>query len=102
MTGRQGNLYSLCTNKLAGRPANLYKLAPMSAVDQLIDAFGGIRAAQRKLGEKHASTLQSWQKTGSIPHFRAHQIRGAAAEHGVRLPAKLMAALFPPQDNKAA
>lgn len=76
-------------------------MQPMSTVDQLVEAFGGIRAMQRKLGEKHASLIQGWIETGNIPHYREAQVRAAAEKHGVRLTAKLMAAAFPPQAEAA-
>jgi hypothetical protein len=67
----------------------------MSPVDDLIKRFGGLREAQRKLGEKHGSTLQSWQKAGRIPHFRRAQIRDAAEKHNIDVPDKLWRQLFP-------
>lgn len=74
----------------------------MKPVDQLVEAFGGVRAFQRKLSERHASLIQGWQETGNIPHYREAQIRAAAEKYGVRLPSKLMAELFPKRDAEAA
>ena len=85
-------------NNLAVCTDYLYTIRPMSPVDKLIEAFGGIRAAQRALDEKHASVLQSWQKSGRIPHYREPQVRQAAEKAGVRLSAKLLAELFPARE----
>jgi hypothetical protein len=68
----------------------------MNPVDELIDLFGGtFRECARKLGEKNHSTLQTWKNAGSIPHYRRHQVRAAAEEFGVEIPADLWNRLFP-------
>lgn len=72
----------------------------MKPIDRLIHAFGGVRAFQRKLGEKHASLIQGWQETDNVPHYREAQIRAAAKKHAIVLPAEMMAAIFP--DEEAA
>ena len=69
----------------------------MNPAKEIIRAFGGLRAAQRALGEKHINLLQNWQKTGRIPHYREGQIRGAAERLNVQLPQKVMRSAFPPE-----
>ncbi len=74
----------------------------MKPVDELVKAFGGIRAFQRKLGERHASLIQGWQDSGKVPHYRKPQILASAEQHGVELKPELIAALFPDREAEAA
>jgi hypothetical protein len=76
-------------------------MLPMDPIDQLVEAFGGIRAMQRKLGEKHASLIQGWMETGNIPHYREPQVRAAAKRHRVRVSADLWGRVFS-AESKAA
>lgn len=68
---------------------------PPTAADQIITAFGGIRAMQRALREKHPNLVKNWSVSGRIPHYREDQIRRAAAEGGINLPNDAMLQLFP-------
>lgn len=67
----------------------------MNAVEELFALFGGIRKCQRKLGERHASTLQAWQAAGKIPHYRRAQVRAAASQHRIKIPPDLWERIFP-------
>lgn len=76
-------------------------MRPMNTVALLIEAFGGIRPMQIKLGEKHASLIQGWLETGNIPHYREAQVRAAAKKHRVRVSADLWSRAFPTQAKAA-
>lgn len=69
--------------------------SPPTAADQIITAFGGIRAMQRALREKHPNLVKNWSASGRIPHYREDQIRRAAAEGRINLPEDAMSQLFP-------
>ncbi len=69
--------------------------SPTAAADQIITAFGGIRAMQRALREKHPNLVKNWSASGRIPHYREDQIRRAAAEGRINLPEDAMLQLFP-------
>lgn len=66
-----------------------------TAADKIIQAFGGIRAMQRALREKHPNLVKNWSVSGRIPRYREDQIRRAAAEGRVNLPENAMSQLFP-------
>ena len=70
----------------------------MNVAQQIIQAFGGIRPAQRALGEKYPNLIKSWVDAGRIPHYREDQIRKAAEERHIALPEEAMAKVFPKPD----
>lgn len=74
----------------------------MNLADQIIKAFGGIRPAQRALGEKYPNLIKSWVDSGRIPHYREDQIRKAAAERQIQLPEDVMAKVFPKPDASSS
>lgn len=57
---------------------------------QLITRLGGIEAARAILGGERRDLLRRWIASGRIPHFRRHQIEGAAERHGIRLGKRLL------------
>lgn len=74
---------------------NMPMVCDRTPAGKIIDAFGGIRAMQRALREKHPNLIKNWSASGRIPHYREDQIRRAAAEQRVNLPEASMLELFP-------
>lgn len=64
-------------------PAESAPSAP-SAVERLIERFGGLRPMADKLGVP-VSTVQGWKKRALIPGARMPELRSAAARHGIAL-----------------
>lgn len=73
------------TDQLEGTdtPAESAPSAP-SAVERLIERFGGLRPMADKLGVP-VSTVQGWKKRALIPGARMPELRNAAARHGIVL-----------------
>ncbi|MBB4212824.1 hypothetical protein EV659_1208 [Rhodothalassium salexigens DSM 2132] len=57
----------------------------MTQAEKIIEAFGGISPMARRLGHRHASTVQGWKERGFIPVRRHVEVLTAAREHGIPL-----------------
>lgn len=57
----------------------------------LVDAFGGVKPLADALGAPY-STVHTWTRLGIIPRWRWTDIREAARERGITLPADARAA----------
>ncbi len=55
-----------------------------SAVDRIVERFGGIRPMAHKL-DIPVTTVQGWKKRGAIPLARHADLRGAATKHAITL-----------------
>lgn len=67
-----------------------------TAVDRVIDAFGGLTALSRALGHKNCTTVQGWKDRGSVPSRRIPEvIEAARAQEIVLTPADFFEELPP-------
>ncbi|WP_448190334.1 COG4223 family protein [Azospirillum sp. sgz301742] len=69
-----------------------------SAVERLIERFGGIRPMAHKL-DTPVTTVQGWKKRGAIPLSRHADLRAAAAKHDVTLDEADLEAATPAEDR---
>lgn len=66
---------------------NIVTLPIMSMLaEPIIDAFGGLSKTAKALGHKNVTTVQGWLTSGSIPHWRRHEILEAAKRLKLDLP----------------
>lgn len=57
----------------------------MSHAGSIIAKFGGASSLARTLGHRHATTVQSWKKSGVIPAKRQQGVLDAAKRLGIDL-----------------
>lgn len=69
-----------------------------SAVDRIVERFGGIRPMANKL-DTPVTTVQGWKKRGAIPLARHADLRAAAAKHRIKLDDADLDAATPTEDR---
>jgi hypothetical protein len=57
----------------------------MTAVERIIERFGGLSALARALGHRHPTTVQGWKQRGIIPARQQQQVLAAAQREGIAL-----------------
>lgn len=72
-----------------------------SAVDRIVERFGGIRPMANKL-DTPVTTVQGWKKRGAIPLARHADLRAAAARHRIKLDDADLDAATPTEDRSVA
>ncbi|SMH57235.1 carph-isopro domain-containing protein [Azospirillum agricola] len=75
--------------------------AGSSAVDRIVERFGGIRPMAHKV-DIPVTTVQGWKKRGAIPLARHADLRAAAAKHRIKLSDADLDAATPSEDRTAA
>ena len=74
----------------------------MTYVDQIVEAFGGVRPMARRLG-KSPSTVGSWKDRGTIPDAEKPEVLAAAQEDGLPLtPADFFPVVRPAPEQDVA
>lgn len=71
-----------------------------SAVERIIERFGGIRPMAHKL-DIPVTTVQGWKKRGAIPLNRHPDLRSAAVRHGIALDEAELDAATPSEERPA-
>lgn len=72
-----------------------------TAVERIIERFGGIRPMAHKL-DMPVTTVQGWKKRGAIPLSRHADLRAAAAKFSLALDDADLEAATPAEDRSAA
>ncbi|WP_431857219.1 COG4223 family protein [Azospirillum sp.] len=72
-----------------------------TAVERIIERFGGIRPMAHKL-DTPVTTVQGWKKRGAIPLSRHADLRAAAAKYSITLDEADLEAATPAEDRHAA
>lgn len=71
-----------------------------TAVERIIERFGGIRPMAHKL-DIPVTTVQGWKKRGAIPLNRHPDLRSAAVRHGIALDEAELDAATPSEERPA-
>lgn len=71
-----------------------------TAVERIIERFGGIRPMAHKL-DIPVTTVQGWKKRGAIPLNRHPDLRSAAEKHGIALDEAELDAATPSEERPA-
>ncbi|NYZ14666.1 hypothetical protein HL658_19125 [Azospirillum sp. RWY-5-1] len=71
-----------------------------TAVERIIERFGGIRPMAHKL-DIPVTTVQGWKKRGAIPLNRHPDLRSAAVRHGIALDESELDAATPSEERPA-
>ncbi|WP_395494525.1 carph-isopro domain-containing protein [Acetobacter sp. KSO5] len=71
-------------------------------VKEIVSLFGGLKRMAAIMGHKNHSTIYGWVRAQRIPAWRDAELKKAAGDNGIQIPASTYSSAFSKARNNTA